>query len=109
VLAGIKPGKQTEAGQLNWLSGKKLPSNVYYDPVSLAFQPRIDRIEGSNKMHVSYEWNGDKLASIVPTFEKADKATDEKPISFLYNDTFPQVLIASRWRARSQACHNRSG
>jgi hypothetical protein len=95
VLANIKGTRGAETGQPSWLSGRKLPADVYYDPISLAFQPKIDHIDASNKMHVGYEWNGDKLLSIVPSFEKAEKATGERPISFIYNEAFAQVLIAS--------------
>ncbi len=94
-LANIKDRKEIETGEANWLSGKKLPQNVYYCPISLAFQPHIDRIEASGKMRVSYEWNGDRLVSITPTFEKAERATGEKRINFVYNDAFPQVMMAS--------------
>ena len=78
-------------GRSNWLSGEKLPSSVYYSPYSLAFQPKIDRIEASGKMKVSWEWDGDKLKSITPAFEKADKATGEKRVAFAYDPKFPQV------------------
>lgn len=100
VLANIKDAKQPERGEANWLSGKKLPPNVFYCPISLAFQPRVDRIEASNKMRVSYEWNGDQLVSITPTFEKAERSTGERKIGFVYNDAFPQVMIASDGAAR---------
>ena len=84
-----------ESGQRNWLSGKKLPDHVFYCPISLAFQPRIDHIDASGKMKVAYEWNGDQLLSITPTFEKAEKSTGERKITFAYNDKFPQVVAAT--------------
>lgn len=93
-LAAAPGPTHAESGTRNWLSGKKLPPNVFYDPISLAFQPEIDRIETSGKMKVAYDWRGDQLISITPTFEKADRATNEKKIAFVYNDHFPQVLSA---------------
>lgn len=101
VLANIRDTQQTETGERNWLSGKKLPSNIFYCPISLAFQPRVERIEASNKMRVSYQWNGGQLVSITPTFEKAAHATGEERISFVYNDAFPQVLIAADGDSRA--------
>lgn len=95
LLAGIQDTNVSETGEPNWLSGMRLPSNVFYCPVSLAFQPKIERIDASNKMHVNYEWRGDQLSSIVPTFDKADKATGERRISFVYSDVFPQVYSVS--------------
>ena len=97
LLANLQFRDQEESGQRNWLSGMKLPQNVYYCPVSLAFQPRIEHIEASNKMRLNYEWNGDHLMSITPVFEKADKATGEKRVAFSYDETFPQVAFA--WEA----------
>jgi hypothetical protein len=81
-------------GTPNWLSGKRLPADEFYCPISLAFQPKIEHIDASGKMKVDYEWNGDRLVSITPTFEKAEKNTGEPKISFAYNDTFPQVISA---------------
>jgi hypothetical protein len=83
-----------EEGDANWLSGKKLPKGVYYCPVSLAFQPQIERIEGSNKFRMEFKWEGARLKSILPVFEKADRVTGEKTISFAYDDRFPQVALA---------------
>jgi hypothetical protein len=60
----------------------------------LAFQPKIEHIDASGKMKVDYEWNGDHLVSITPTFEKAEKNTGEPKITFAYNDKFPQVISA---------------
>lgn len=101
LLASAPLRDRAESGEPNWLSGKRLPPGTYYCPISLAFQPQIDRIEASNKMRVNYQWNGNQLLSITPTFEKADKATDEKPITFTYNDVFPQVLTASEGDGKS--------
>ena len=91
LLPAITETAEPANGVANWLSGKKSPPGVYYDPVSLAFQPRIDRIEASGKFKVSFEWEGDRLKAIVPTFEKPDKATGERTISFAYDHRFPQV------------------
>jgi len=80
-----------ESGEANWFSGKKLSADLYDCPVSLAFQPRIDRIEASNKLNVKFTWQGERLQSIVPTFEKAAQATGEKTFVFTYGREFPQV------------------
>ena len=81
-------------GTPNWLSGARLPQNVYYDPASLAFQPKVDRIDASNKLKVAFDWDGDRLRSITPTFEKNDHMTGERKISFAYDDKVPQVFSA---------------
>lgn len=78
-------------GKTNWLSGEKLPSGVYYSPYSLAFQPKIERLEASGKMRVAWEWDGDKLKSITPAFDKAEHATGEKRVAFAYDPKYSQV------------------
>lgn len=101
LLASItNESAMAESGTRNWLSGKKLPDNVFYCPISLAFQPKIDHIDASGKMKVAYEWNGDQLLSITPTFEKAEKNTGERKTNFAYGDKFPQVIAVSEGDAR---------
>lgn len=92
-----------ENGIPNWLSGKKLPGDVFYCPISVAFQPKIEHIDASGKMKVDYEWNGDHLLSISPAFEKAEKNTGEPKITFGYNDRFPQVVTAVEGDAHASA------
>jgi len=94
ALLGTIVSKAPESGAPNWLSGKQLPPTVYYCPASLAFQPHIDRVEASGKMKVAFDWNGDRLKSIAPSFEKADKATGERKITFAYAANLPQVANA---------------
>ena len=97
-----------ETGERNWLSGRKLPPNVFYCPISLAFQPKIEHIDASGKMKVDYQWSGDQLVSITPTFEKADKNTGERKITFAYNDKFPQVISAVEGDTHPRSQHRRS-
>ena len=103
LLASSTISSTEESGERNWLSGKKLPANVFYCPISLAFQPKVDHIDASGKMKVGYEWSGDKLVSITPTFEKAEKATAERKVNFFYNDNFPQVMFATEGEGRPTA------
>jgi hypothetical protein len=95
LLASVAPGSNAEEGTPNWLSGKKLPKDVLYCPISLAFQPHIDHIEGSNKFHEIFEWDGERLKSVRPSFENAAHATGEKAFWFVYADRVPQVVWAS--------------
>ncbi len=95
VLAWAEAPVKPTQGTPNWMSGAKLPETVYYCPISLAFQPKIDHIEASNKLKVTFEWEGDKLRSITPAFDKSEHATDERKISFAYENKVPQVTVAS--------------
>ena len=89
------------AGSVNWMSGMRLPKEVYYCPASLAFQAHVDHIEASNKMRVAYDWDGDRLRSIVPAFEKAEHATGERKVAFAYDPGFPAVNAVGYDGARS--------
>ncbi len=105
-VAGLGPAPivapaAAASGSVNWMSGMKLPKDVYYCPSSLAFQPHVDHIEASNKMRVAYDWDGDRLRSIVPTFEKAEHATGEKKIAFAYDAGFPAVNAVAYDAAQS--------
>jgi hypothetical protein len=83
------------AGDPNWLSGEKLPKGVFYSPISLAFQPRIDQVEIANKFHVAFEWNGERLKTIAPGFESTAHSIGDRKISFGYEDRVPQVVWAT--------------
>jgi hypothetical protein len=91
LLGGMAGESAPESGEPNWMSGRKLPAGVYYCPVSLAFQPRVGRIAASNKLSVEFEWDGDRLKTIVPRFEKPEQATGEKPVTFSYDDRIPHL------------------
>ena len=91
IMSTIVDSTRPEQGSPNWLSGKRLPEGVYYDPVSLAFQPKIGNIEASNKLKIAFEWEGDKLKAITPSFEKNERISAEKRITFAYDEQVPQV------------------
>jgi hypothetical protein len=90
LLATIPNSTPAEQGEANWMSGKKLPKGVFYCPASLAFQPKVERID-AGKLKVSYEWAGDRLRAIIPTFEKNERLTSERKISFAYDDKASQI------------------
>jgi hypothetical protein len=57
-------GKQNQTAATSWFSGAALAPGVFYDPVSLSFQPQVSRIEASDHLSVGYEWEGEKLRSV---------------------------------------------
>jgi hypothetical protein len=95
LLSSIAESSPAGQGDANWLSGKLLPKGVFYCPISLAFQPHIDRIDASNKLKTTFEWDGEKLKSVTPAFEKNEHVTAEKKISLAYDDRARQVAWAS--------------
>jgi tetratricopeptide (TPR) repeat protein len=104
VLAGLgtAPAAAT-TGAANWMSGMRLPNDVPYCPASLAFQTHVDHIDASNKMKVAYNWEGDRLRSIVPAFDKPEHATGEKPIAFAYDPAASAVNAVGYGSARAIA------
>lgn len=62
-----KPDNRTVA---SWFSGTPLDRGVFYDPVSLAFQPKVTRVTASNHLTVNYEWNGPQLRSVHTKYEE---------------------------------------
>ena len=64
--AGDKPRDRTE---LSWFSGAPLGRGVLYDPISLAFQPKVAHIEASDHLNINYEWAGNALHSVHAKYE----------------------------------------
>ncbi|HXN50097.1 MAG TPA: hypothetical protein VN893_25830 [Bryobacteraceae bacterium] len=119
--AGDKARDRTE---LSWFSGSPLERGALYDPVSLAFQPKVAHIEASDHLNVNYEWAGNALHSVHAKYEAkktgsnilrvagaaamsagagvsstvgwrtADRETND--FYFNYYDDVPQVLKVSR-------------
>jgi hypothetical protein len=81
-------------GVPNWLSGWKAPAGSFYCPVSLAFLPAIERIEGSGKLRETFEWEGERLKSVTPAIE-GGAVVSEKKIAFAYYDKAGQVAWAT--------------
>ena len=81
LLAANAPehGAAAESGSRNWLSGKKLSADVFYCPISVAFQPKIEHIDAAGKMKKSItRWNGDQVGDHHPNVpKKAEKNTGE--------------------------------
>jgi hypothetical protein len=66
--------KSPEAAVLSWLSGTPLGRGVFYDPASLAFQPKVARVDASERVSVAYEWNGNQLRSVHTRYEEKKTA-----------------------------------
>ena len=95
LLAGATPSAAPAAepeGDPQWFSGRKAPKAAIYCPSSLMFTPHIDRIEASGKLNVKFNWEGERLRTIVPAFEKAQQATGEKTVVFSYASSIPHAF-----------------
>ena len=72
-VAASTPAADKNPSQRAWSSGALIPADVVYDPISLAFLPKVSQIKASNKLSVSYEWAGPALRSVHSVYE--DKHT----------------------------------
>ena len=95
LLPALSAAPAASDGLANWLSGWKLPSGVFYCPISLAFQPGIERIEASGKLRETFEWEGERIKSVTPALEGGDRSSGERRISFAYDLKVPQVAWAA--------------
>ena len=121
--ANAPAAKTPTAAATSWFSGMPLTAGVLYDPASLAFQPKVARIEASEHTSVAYEWNGAQLRSVHVKHEEKKlggniarlavagaaasqgigstvgwKTPDKETNDFYFNyyDDTPQVLKVSR-------------
>jgi YD repeat-containing protein len=58
----------------SWFSGAALEPGIFYDPISLAFQPKVARISASHHLNVTYEWSDNQLRSIHTKYEEKKTA-----------------------------------
>jgi len=69
VYNALRQVKETVAepadGVPNWFSGYKLPTGVFYCPISLAFNARVSEVRGSRKQTTTFTWSGDLLQKIT--------------------------------------------
>ena len=65
--------------------------------------PDIDRVDASNKLKTTFEWDGEKLKSVTPVFEKNERITPEKKFSFGYDDRGRVVWASDSEEARPAA------
>jgi len=104
-LAATAPAANLTAADAagHWLSGAPTPAGAAYCPLSLGFAARIDRIEASGKLSTKFNWDGPRLRSIVPTFEKASAGAAEKTITFSHTDKIPHPFAADAADAAHKA------
>lgn len=53
----------------SWFSGASVGGSAVYDPVSMAFVPKVATIQASNKLSVAYEWSGPTLLAVKAKYE----------------------------------------
>ena len=74
----------------NWLSGNMIPVTLFYDPASLAFHRKLDRVEMSQKQAVEFQWVAEKLEGVQMVGE-GNPARVMGKIRFEYNTAIGAV------------------
>lgn len=92
LLGEPAPNPTAPDGPSNWFSGAGVPEGALYCPLSLAFQGRIQKIEASGGMTVRFSWDGSRLTSVQPGFEKPEQNSGEPVFSFAYQAGIPHVI-----------------
>ncbi|MBZ5601647.1 MAG: hypothetical protein LAO79_05010, partial [Acidobacteriia bacterium] len=122
--------KKAEKGAASWFSGAPVGAGVYYDPVSLAFQTKVTKIEASDHLTVLYEWSENQLRSVHAKHEEKQTggniarlmgaavasgagisttvnwktaARETNDFFFNYYDDAPQILKVSKESARVES------
>ncbi len=125
-IGGDAESRSPEVASTSWFSGASLARGVFYDPVSLAFQPKVARIEASDHLNIFYEWSGSQLHSVHAKHEERQtgsnimrtaaaaataaagmtatanwKTAQRETNDFFFNyyDETPQILKVSREKA----------
>jgi hypothetical protein len=107
-----------------------MASGVFYDPVSLAFQNKVTRVEASDHLTVLYEWTGAQLKSVHAKHEEKQTggniarlmgaavasgagisttvnwktaARETNDFFFNYSDDAPQILKVSKEYGRVES------
>ena len=77
----------------SWFSGAPLEPGVFYDPVSLMFQPKVSQIKASDHLTVQYTWTGGQLKAVNAKYE--DKKTGSNVASLV---TGLAITGSATWR-----------
>ncbi len=83
---------------LSWFSGAPLDRAAFYDPVSLAFQPKISRINASDHLTVTYDWAGPQLRSVHTKYEEKKTASNIAKVALAAAGASQGVSLPFSWR-----------
>lgn len=110
LLDALPPGKLS--GTPNWFSGRPLADDLYYCPVSGAFQLPIDSIAGY-KLKMSFQWDRNRLVAITSAFDDDKGVQNYRSLGgpggsqgnffFGYAGADPQVQVVSTGKPDSPA------
>ena len=92
------PPAAASKGPASWFSGAPLGTGVYYDPSSLAFQPKVVRITASDHLTVNYEWSGNQLQSVHTKYEEKKTGSNIAKLAFGVAAASQGLSMPVNWR-----------
>jgi hypothetical protein len=84
--------------ELSWFSGAPLDRGALYDPVSLAFQPKISHINASDHLTVTYDWAGTQLRSVHTKYEDKKTGSNIAKLALATAGASQGVSLPFSWR-----------
>jgi hypothetical protein len=86
----------------SWFSGESLDRGVFYDPVSLAFQPKISRVNASDHLTVNYEWSGYGLRAVHARYEEKKTGSNIAKLALGVAAASQGVSLPISWRTNGR-------
>jgi tetratricopeptide (TPR) repeat protein len=82
----------------SWFSGAALDAGVFYDPASLAFQPKITHITASDHLTVLYDWSGNQLRSVHTRYEEKKTGSNIAKVALAAVSASQGLSLPVSWR-----------
>lgn len=82
----------------SWFSGAVLDAGVFYDPSSLAFQPKVVRINASDHLTVAYEWTANQLRSVHTKYEEKKTGSNIAKVALAAAGASQGLSLPVSWR-----------
>jgi hypothetical protein len=94
----VPPPPAKSSAPASWFSGGALDAGVFYDPASLAFQPKPVRISASDHLSVAYEWSGNQLRSVHTKYEEKKTGSNIAKIALAAAGASQGLSLPVNWR-----------
>src|SRR5205823_1637959 len=96
--SGAPAPKPARAASTSWFSGSALDAASLYDPQSLAFQPKVTRINASDHLTVSYDWAGNQLRSVHTKYEEKKTGSNIAKLALGVAGASQGVSLPINWK-----------
>jgi hypothetical protein len=95
----MEPKAEPARGSIaSWFSGAPLDPGVFYDPSSLAFQPKVVRVTASDHLSVAYDWAGNQLRSVHTRYEEKKTGSNIAKVALAAAGASQGISLPVNWR-----------